>query len=251
MAIVSTFPTVDNTVVVTATREALEALRDERTPARVAEYYDPTTDYAGATFAQLEPNDPDAITATDLLAVTTLAIDIRTSALRKFLQTEDNARNLKDKLRALPNKRLEETDEADFAAMGEFYDTVKALLSRSDANFSNPWVTTSKLVARKRPGLFPVRDSVVCAYLGIDRLRDYAKDWYVFRELMRNGDIVDELGRLPDRVREAAAKQIPSRDEATPSRDEEEPSLILDTEPLRLLDAVLWRQGSLQSSLKS
>ena len=71
-------------------------------------------------------------------------------------------------------------------AMAELHHALKRALSPPEVTKPNPWVTDSKLCARKRPDLFPVRDSVVCAYLGlIDPKGNYEVDWQVFLHVSR------------------------------------------------------------------
>jgi hypothetical protein len=48
--------------------------------------------------------------------------------------------------------------------MWELHDLFRTLLA-TDTTDSNRWVFAAKLCARKRPNLFPVRDSQVCGYL--------------------------------------------------------------------------------------
>ena len=211
-----------------AIAKALEALSHPCTPCRVAEFYDPTTNYAGATFAQLEPRDNEAITAADLIATTTLSVDIPPLAVRRFLTDKDLKENFAHLLSKLPQTGLEEVTEAGFVAMCDFYDPVKDSLAQAGTKSSNPWVTASKITARKRPDLFPVRDNVVCDFLGISSLRDRALDWRVFQSLIRQDDINDHLEQVP-------AKAETSREGA---------SLLFDKENLRLLDAALWRFAS-------
>lgn len=218
------FPVLPEGALTAAKEQTLAALRDPESPKRVLQYFDPQTNCAGATFAGLEPHDQSAITATDLLAVTTLAIDIRVLAIRRFLEDDNLMSSIEATLKALPKHALEETTEADFAAMAVFYDLVKASLARAGSRSSNSWVTSSKTTARKRPDLFPVRDNDVCKFLRIDRLGDRAKDWVVFRELMRDEAIRSELDGVIAKVNEL---NVESRS-------------VLDKEPLRLLDVVLW-----------
>lgn len=156
--------------------------------------------------------------------MTTLSVDIPVLAVRRFLENDDLKSSIGDTLRALPQRALEETVESDLIAMAAFYDLVKISLAKADAQSSNPWVTSSKIAARKRPDLFPVRDNVVCKFLGIDRLGDRVKDWVVFRELMRDETIRAELERAV-----AEAKDLNTDGRA-----------VFDMEPLRLLDVVLW-----------
>jgi len=56
------------------------------------------------------------------------------------------------------------------------------------------------LTARKRPDLFPVRDSVVCGYLGLDkgRKQNYEVDWQVFRRLLQDDGVRSQLDAVVD-----------------------------------------------------
>src|SRR4051812_14756910 len=57
----------------------------------VATYYDRESNYAGATFLDLDPSDPYAITCGDLLATTLLSVTIEPQAVRRLLElTPDN-----------------------------------------------------------------------------------------------------------------------------------------------------------------
>jgi hypothetical protein len=49
--------------------------------------------------------------------------------------------------------------------MEAVYSPVKQALGNPEVKRTNPWVTASKLCARKRPHLFPVREKVVCTLL--------------------------------------------------------------------------------------
>lgn len=226
------FPTVSVDAIDFAKRQCLLVLKDDRTPERVRQYYDAKTNYAGATFAGLEPNASDEITPTDLLAVTTLSVNIPVLAVRRILEDEAIQNELREKLESLPSCTLENTVEQDFPAMEEFYDLVKSLLVKADTKSSNAWVTASKITARKRPALFPVRDNVVCKLLGINRLGDRAKDWVVFRELMRDEEI------------RAVLSSTVSKAEAV----KDERAARFDVEPLRQLDVALWTAESKEST---
>ena len=70
----------------------------------------------------------------------------------------------------------------------------------------NPWVTASKLCARKRPDLFPVRDSVVCELLELSGLRqtqNYEVDWQVYRRIIQDDHVRAKLDAI---VEEAGAR---------------------------------------------
>jgi hypothetical protein len=127
-------------------------------------------------------------------------------------------------LRALPDRELAAADSATLTAMENFYLAVKSTMSSSSAKDPNPWVTTSKLCARKRPDLFPVRDRNVCTHLGILQLNDFRADWQVFRALAQDVEIRRALEALPTEVREAGQGRL----------------LALDHSHLRLLDAAIW-----------
>lgn len=219
------FPHVENQILSNAHQKTLTALSDEHTPLKLAEYYNPELNFAGATFANLEPIEPNKISSTDLLATRTLNVPIPVRSIRLFLEDAETAKAITDKLVALPDTSLDSSSPADFEVMEDFYGLVKELLAPAGATASNRWVTASKLAARKRPAPFPVRDKVVCRYLGIARLGHCAKDWFVFRSLMNSSEIQDKLDELPKKIQAAAGSN----------------PVQLDHEPLRLLDAALWR----------
>ncbi|MBC7631269.1 MAG: hypothetical protein H7290_07330 [Flavobacterium sp.] len=110
------------------------------------------------------------------------------------------------------------------SAMEEFYRAVKTGLSSSAARRPNPWVTASKLCARKRPSLFPVRDRNVCSHLGILELDDFRADWQVFRALVQDPEVGAAIDLLPERTREVGVGRL----------------MALDISRLRLMDAALW-----------
>ena len=140
-----------------------------------------------------------------------------------------------ESLGALPEKTLGETDDDDLRLMETFYRTVRDSLTRAAVKkagatkvaaprMSGAWVTASKIVARKRPSLFPVRDRQVTTLLGTRKQKRYFTDWVVFRHLMMDTQITSDLERIADSLR---------------SRPEQE-SFLFETEPLRLLDVALW-----------
>jgi hypothetical protein len=88
----------------------------------------------------------------------------------------------------------------------------------------NAWVTASKLCARKRPDLFPVRDRLVCDHLGLSHFRNYQVDWQVFRALISDQDVV------------AAIDSVGKALEANPGAE----NLEVDHSRLRMLDAAIW-----------
>jgi len=85
-------------------------------------------------------------------------------------------------------------------------------------------VTASILCARKRPYLFPVRDSVVRDFLGLTQYGNYQVDWQVFRAMLGDTTIV----RACDTAVAAAYEEAGDR------------RLAVDRDRLRVLDAALW-----------
>jgi len=85
-------------------------------------------------------------------------------------------------------------------------------------------VTASKLCARKRPDLFPVRDTEVCDYLDLTPWRNYQVDWQVFRRLIGDPDVIAAIDVMSKATVAAAAGR----------------RLQPDQSRLRLLDAAIW-----------
>jgi hypothetical protein len=217
-----------------AVAAALQALAtDSPRPAqrRLTNFYDRSRDFAGATFVNLVPVVPDDITAADLHATTLLSVEIRPGATRRLLDNSSTRTRVLDALAAVPHKNLQFADPADLSVMEVLYGAVKDALSDPSTANPNAWVTASKLCARKRPALFPVRDNIVCTHLGLlseGKRGDYQVDWQVFRALINDRRVVDAIGALGPLVETAA-------------RDRQ---VQTDTGPLRLLDAALWTWAS-------
>ena len=133
-------------------------------------------DYAGASFATIGSNEPAAIGADDLFAVTMLSVSVAAGAARLLMEIGETRDAVNEGLRALPTASLQDVDEDGLRDMELFYRHVKKALAKASAENSNPWVTASKLCARKRPDLFPVRDNVVCELLGLLPKGDYQVD---------------------------------------------------------------------------
>lgn len=213
-----------------ARRKALDALATSGSRPvqdRLSRFYDIGGGYAGASFALLPPNVPQTITATDLHATTLLSVTIGPGATRRLLETGPIRDRVVQALGDLPSCALAEADADGFAAMDNFYRVIKTALSAPGTKRKNQWVTASKLCARKRPELFPVRDNLVCNYLGLmppARVSNRRVDWQVFQFLIGDEDILTAIKELPEVVQVFA----------------EGVHLRMDTTPLRLLDAALW-----------
>lgn len=176
----------------TARDTALKALTSDTVMRDLARYYRWESNYAGATFVGLQPNNASQVEPVDLLAVTTLSVDIPPMAIRRFTDPSTSAQ-LSSLLRRLdPDLRLEDPEAREVSpVMAEFYGQVKLCLRRANARSSGAWVTASKICARKRPHLFPVRDSTVVELLGLTG--NYPDDWPVFGSLVADAEVVGHL----------------------------------------------------------
>jgi hypothetical protein len=208
-------------VAAVAADQAWRALDHPDAAARLAAYYDVDGDYAGRTFVEALDSPGgmlhDQFTPADLFAVSLLQVDIAPRAARVFLDPGSAHNEL---LRLLsnvpPDEDLSLAGPQVLEAMAAFYVQVKATLGR------DPWVTASKICARKRPRLFPVRDKRVRLLLDLYRHQDYTIDWQVFGHLTGQPAVID---RLADLAAEAARLS---------------PTVRLDPYPLRHLDVLLW-----------
>lgn len=200
-----------------ARREAFLALNHPDAADLLRAYYDPAGNYAGATFVELEPNDPLDVTATDLYALSLLSVNAGPRAGRALLTPGPHRDLVRAALAdpALPVDADLLTADADTTEAAE-----RLYLAVRDALGNRPWVTASKLCARKRPHLFPVRDSVVT----LKRLKlglDYLVDWQVYRALLGDHELTAALREVTARAQEGVSFPI--------------------TEPaLRTLDVLLW-----------
>lgn len=175
---------------------------------RVAAYYHRDSNYAGATFLDLDPVDPYAVTSGDLLALTLLQVQAEPQAVRRLLEMTATNREFRHLLTEehLPlDADLRLADDATLVAMATLHQASKRALSLESTAHKNPWVTAAKLTARKRPDLFPVRDSVVCELLGLaGSKQNYELDWQVYRHIVQDEAI---RARLDVVVGEASQRE--------------------------------------------
>lgn len=204
-----------------AVAAAIAAVEDARASLWLREYYTTDSDYAGATFLQLGQNDPGVVGPDDLFATTMLNVKIGAPAARRFQDSELAVSTLLGKIEA--TARIEDDEASGLAEhMADLHDAFKRILGGKPD--SNPWVTASKLCARKRPNLFPVRDKVVIGYLGLGD--GYGQQWPAFAAIMREPQVTSVLKRL---VSAADAQQGVDVGDAN--------------HLLRHLDVVLWQAG--------
>lgn len=204
----------------------------EHTVGRLLRYYDPSGKYAGATFLGVPVEDDYAVTAADLWAVTTLEMKIPPDAGRSILNPGRLHSDIEAGLRALPpGLALSAATPTVLGHMKALYDAIRTKLPPlGKGPDTNQWVLSAKMCARKRPLLFPVRDSKVCKYLSDSRtmggrpgqLGWFTRDIQVLAYLITHPLVQQRLGEVRARLREA------------------QPTWAIDQSDLRLLDVVLW-----------
>ena len=187
-----------------AREQAWRVLEDEDVAEqRIAEYYRRESNYAGSTFSDLHPNDPFSIGGSDLLAVHMLSVDIPQIAVRRLTEPSPTSAHLERLLRKETlgvERNLQTAGVETLEVMSEFYEGVRTALAPVGAKTSSAKVTASKICARKRPDLFPIRDKRVLTLLGTWDVRDYGIDWQVFRYLVEDDALMAKLREVVDRA---------------------------------------------------
>jgi hypothetical protein len=223
-------------VVEKALSVCLRALsEDDKYPAstRLTDYYRPEGDYAGVSFAQMEPTGVDDIGIADLHAVTMLNVRVGPRATRRLLPGGQQLGVYRDNVRACLSHiamtdRIEDAGPELLTRMSDLFLAVLDAMKDPTKNRSIPWVTASKVCSRKRPGTFPVRDNVVCERLGlIGKGRapgDHRVDYLVFLHVLNNHEIIRAIDDLEDRVRRAGQRP--------------------DQHRVKILDAALWTHAT-------
>lgn len=170
--------------------------------------------FAGPTFDTLAPNPPDEWCPSDLVAVGLLDVTVPPAGVRRLLVSD--AHEFNEKLAAIDRDvTLWSEDETRVtAALGAVRDATRLLESIKGVRTTR----SSKLLARKRPHLCPINDSVVRRELGIGRNADLPL-------LLRHALIDGETMRLIRLLRPTAPG-------------------FEGLSPLRLLDIAVWMSGS-------
>jgi hypothetical protein len=155
--------------------------------------------YTGAAFDTYSTNDPGAITSDDLIALTMLSIHIRqqsTSSLRpsSILALDSVSDRITEALRQVPADRelhtLTESEFQRWLGPGSPGDQLYWLLRKQA---SIPRVAVYKLLARKRPSLMPIRDTVVERALG-HKADPWWRPWW--ETLAGDPEVVSHLGDI-------------------------------------------------------
>lgn len=190
--------------------------------------------YTGAYFESIDrdfwEDNPNRITGSDLYALTTLQISVPRDAGIGRLTNE--RQNIKKLLEKIPDNKLQELSSADFERyLGEDSPARKLwdLLCRNatgDPKWGIGPTTASKIMARKRPNLIPIQDSVVDDVIG----RNKSDAWRLWWQSLTDRPALAE--------RAARIRQV--------VQESDQPYPELST--LRTLDIVLWMFGKDQQS---
>lgn len=182
-------------------RLAIEAVRE----------YFHSGHYTGGRFERLDPADaaehPNQITATDLVAVSTLGVDVPAAASLAILETHHDA--ISALLAGIPHTPMRDVDHAVLRENHPAWDLWNKL---RDIPGLGP-TKTSKILARKRPHLIPVQDRRVLA-----RLQPGSSYWTFLWDWFDQARNLAGITRLRDEV-----------------------GGIEDIGLLRVLDVVVWR----------
>lgn len=225
--------------------KAINAITDEKACEYQHEYYwisnseDTETigpAYAGSYFESLDrdiwENHPNRITGSDLYALSTLQISVPRAAGIGILG--DEQRRITELLTEIPDERLENLSREDYEKhLGRESPAQKLwdLLCRNNTG-DKKWgigsTTASKIMARKRPHLIPIQDSVVDEVIDRNKLNAWELWWQAFRD---NEELADRAEKFRQYI-----------DGAKVTRPQ------LST--LRIFDVVLWMHGRRQRQQK-
>lgn len=192
--------------------EAVQALKD---------YFDPVTGATGAWFERLADREhPNEITAQDLVAVSSLAVEIpaRKSIWILGLGAAEVTALLE---KFQPRDIALWSDAADLSRESPAWELWKLIQEKANAcppGYSGMGVTkTSKLLAAKRPNLIPIQDSLVNSALFKRHIDNYWEPW----QRLHQSNEGTQLRQAAESV-----------------RDEAGVGELLG--PLRIIDIVIW-----------
>lgn len=187
---------------------------DDKGAELVGQYFSPA--YTGSQFHLLggggdSPTTRDSFDATDIVAVKLLGVDISAEASLQILQSA--ARRLNALLKEIPNDASIESAPRELFEAGS---PASLLWYELDAISDIAWVTANKLMARKRPHLFPVYDNVVKAAIQPNRDAFWIPLW----NELKNPELITKLSKI--RNDNNLPKQLPL---------------------IRILDAAIWMRN--------
>lgn len=206
--------------------DAVKAIPEHDGIKLVEPYYDPQQPYTGAYFELIgsDDNQPDRFTAVDLYAVSMLAVQVPAKAGIGILL--EQAELFESLLSRVPDVHIKDLSREEFqrdlgpdSVALELWDRLRR--NGADEKRWNVGPTTaSKIMARKRPHLIPIEDSVV------DRVTQRGKrdSWKMWWQAFHDGG--DYLEARADQIRAAVDRP--------------------DLSTLRVFDVMLWSWGKEQ-----
>jgi hypothetical protein len=204
--------------------------------ANLAAYYRRRGNYPGATFTDIEPNDPFDLTASDLHAVSMLSVTVGPAATRRLLEPSMLREVVLHALAHVPvDVRLEDADAAQMQRAWNLQMALKEALAPAGAKKSNCWITAAKISARKRPLLIPVRDKVVGRALGPVAHKDAGVYWQFLAAALKDSSVQEALVVAHQRVETSVVTGKWGSELGT-----ELGPVELETNPMRLIDVALW-----------
>ena len=147
--------------------------------------------WSGSQFEAFGVNDVNRVTSDDLIAVTMLGVDFPAQAALRILETDVTV--ISGSLTEIPRDvDLADDQAADAIARGSAaWDLWKYLTDLRGVDMT----LASKLMARKRPTLIPVQDSVVRSAVGWHKKTDF---WVGLRDMLRRDEsaLVSHLRKI-------------------------------------------------------
>lgn len=156
----------------------------------VTAYFDPAGPFAGWSFDTIGANQANEVTCDDLLAVSLLDISWDPRAVRRLLY-EQAATVAGFLARIGPDTALWEAATEELRAADELWPVLCGLPGVQDA-------VASKLMARKRPHLVPITDSVIVTAVGTP-----GSTWPTLRRCFQDPEFRDDIEELRDQCPEA------------------------------------------------
>ena len=194
--------------------------------------------YTGAYFGTVAEDGahPNQLTAGDLIAVSMLSVTVPAGTARRLLMDPPAA--IARVLAAHPvGLSMESADEDVFSEGSSLQELWNAVRYRDSAK--TKWgigpTTASKILARKRPALIPIQDSVVNRLLGVSD-RD---TWTYWWDALHHPGPDGAPGENPAVAFAAKAREAAlSTNSSSGERD-----ALANLSTLRTLDVILWMYG--------
>lgn len=166
--------------------DAVQQVSDSEAAAFLTEYY-VTRDYTGSHFESIgaKAGAENVFTAADLYSVSTLSVQVPARAGIAILGDEGSEFN--GLLKQVPNIAIGSLSESEFeeylgleSKAMELWDLIRRNRA-GDTRWGVGPTTTSKIMARKRPHLIPIEDSVVDRVINRGRGDSWRLWWEAFQ----------------------------------------------------------------------